>query len=255
MVLPGLVMCTLRLERGYATFELEKMCVGATTISSAVAAVLYSLKALVVSVKDYDQVLVSGPMGLFGSLAVAIMQQTPDASFLIFPNMSIQATLLPSLVIILAIFSSLGSQSFLPIILASSGILTTYWYLRFLRLTDGQRGDRSIAMSFSVMFPVSLQFLAEFLATKSYRLAAKFDRWEILQECDIEGRIVNRRVSAQEIERRRLLAIQLLNEKLAQKKEQETFQDDITTKPNEPITTTISNVPSESGRPMMLQQA
>jgi hypothetical protein len=184
-------------------------------------------------------------MALFGSFSVSIMQQSPDASFLVFPNVSVPATMLPATLLIISLFSALAAQSFVPLILATVGVLSTYLYLRYIRIVDGHKGDRSVGMSFPIMFPSLLRPFAEFLATKSYEIASPLDRWEILLDTDIEGRPTTRRLSAQEEGRRRQMALQLLNEKMAQKREKEA---------NGPIASAQS-MASEPNRPMMLQQA
>ncbi|PJF17589.1 hypothetical protein PSACC_02595 [Paramicrosporidium saccamoebae] len=192
-------------------------------------------------------------MALFGSFAVSIMQQSPDATFLMLPNISISATMLPAGVLIIALLSSLAVQSFAPLILSTGGVLSTYWYLRYIRIVDGHKGDRSIGMSFSIMFPPILRPLGELLAERSYQIAAKYDKWSLLQDTDLEGRPTTRRLSAQEEGRRRQLALQLLNEKMSQKREKEGAPEIL-----EELTQSSTgnpNIPLETGRPMMLQQA
>jgi hypothetical protein len=192
-------------------------------------------------------------MALFGSFAVCIMQQSPDATFLMLPNISISATMLPAVMLTVALLSSLAVQSFVPLILSTGGILSTYWYLRYIRIVDGHKGDRSIGMSFSIMFPPILRPLGELLAEKSYQIVTKYDRWSLLQDTDLEGRPTTRRLSAQEEGRRRQLALQLLNEKMSQKREKEG-----TPEAPEELAESVTgnpNIPLETGRPMMLQQA
>lgn len=120
---------------------------------------------------------------------------------------------------LLACFVGLAEQTLVPIIVAALGMWSVWFYLRFWMNNEGNRGDPSIEMAFMGMFPGPLRPLARWIGTVAYACAARLDKWRLLDDgyVDLEHRASARRPSAQEIERRRQLALHLLDKKIAEK--------------------------------------
>lgn len=197
--------------------------------------------------------MASGPGAIIAALALSLLQAAPDATLQVFGDVVFKAAYLPICVLLLAVFDGLGAQTCAPILLSSSGILSTYWYIRFFKVVDGRRGDRSIAMSFPALFPAFLHTPMEWLSTGTFRMACKVDRWSLLHGslADEENRLSSRRFSSQEMERRRLMALNILNEKMNRKREEMAALQGETRSKEENAT---KHVPQGEGDPMSAQE-
>lgn len=166
--------------------------------------------------------MATGPSAVIAALAISLLQTAPEATWPVYRDIVFKAAHLPIGVVLLALFDALGAQTCAPLILSIGGMISSYWYIRFFKTVDGRRGDRSIALSFPALFPAILHGPTEWLSTTAFRTATKLDRWGWLQGhmTDEENRIPCRRHSAQEMERRRMMALSILNEKMNRKREE-----------------------------------
>jgi hypothetical protein len=260
MTLPILILLSTKVTLIEST-EVGKICLVSCLFSNLVFKIVYTLKGIFIHVENYNQAQATGPVAFFAALVLCLMQQDPEASYVILPNVSIRSSMLPASLMSAALFLSLAEQSFAPLVLAFSGILAAYWYMRYMKIVDGRRGDRSIAMSFTAMFPAILRPLGIFLASKGHDWACRADRWNIIRDwqSDLEIQDVGR-LSPTEIERRRTMALQILNEKMIAKREAiaaaKPRHDESPNEADQPITERQENIlQMDTTRPMASQLA
>ncbi|ORZ39662.1 hypothetical protein BCR44DRAFT_102418, partial [Catenaria anguillulae PL171] len=154
---PALYMSLRYFERGWSPRGLLKFLAGTTLAGAAWVLVLaWVLKATtgVITPKTH------GVAATLASLVVAFKQGVPEhvvSAVKVVPGFRVKHLPFAWLVLNSVLFVVVGSK-FLPnFVLSTAGFIASWWYLRFVRIEDGIRGDRSDAFAFVAFFPDKIQ--------------------------------------------------------------------------------------------------
>ncbi|GAA5904685.1 uncharacterized protein JCM6883_003869 [Sporobolomyces salmoneus] len=224
------------LERVWGAQELVKFALFTVIVSNGIALVVSVVESIVLGNKQlflYDMSY-HGLEALQVGFLVAFTQLIPEHQVQMFGG-AIKARV-KSLPMAYVTFSNvaclLGYQS--PYILIQFGWLVAYLYLRFLKKNEGSdfRGDRSETFAFSNWFPPFIQKYVAILANFVFSLAVRFGLIQAWSSVDLEsgstGGVATNTVGGAtytsvpggaraEAERRRAMALEALDRRMASK--------------------------------------
>jgi hypothetical protein len=164
---------------------------------------------------------IHGMAGYLAGFAIAVKQAMPDHVLVSSPFGKLRNLHVPLLLLFAAVIARLIGAVDLPFpIMFSWGLFISWVYLRFYqRHSNGSRGDMADNFGFASFFPSRLSLFIAVIANLVYSLLVRLHICRTLQrKYDIGApttiTVTLPGASAQEVERRRVLAIKALNDRL-----------------------------------------
>ncbi|GAA5952772.1 hypothetical protein JCM21900_005796 [Sporobolomyces salmonicolor] len=215
------------LERVWGARELLKFVAAVVVVSNGVAVVVNALESFVLG----DPALFMYGMSYHGlealqvAFLVAFTQLIPEHQVQIFGGMAkMRVKSLPMLYVTFSnIVCVFGYQS--PYILIQFGWLVSWLYLRFVKQNEGTefRGDRSETFAFQSWFPPFIQKYVARLSSLVFNLAIKLHVLQPWSDIESAGSVASYQAipggagARAEAERRRAMALEALDRRMATK--------------------------------------
>ncbi|TPX39505.1 hypothetical protein SeMB42_g06345 [Synchytrium endobioticum] len=250
----GFVMMARYMEHAWGLREFV-MFVGIVNVSAYFGAFVMALIEYAGSLDPtyFYETQVCGLGGILCGFVVAYKQMVPEHTVTLFKFFSIRVKQLPSLVIIghliLVLFRLEGNLQFW---VALYGSLSAWVYIRFYKVQDGIRGDRSETFSIASFFPEVLHPIIKPTSNSSFNLLVKLKICPPLVGTASEGHMdletgksrasMSGPSATVEAERRRALALKALDERAAARAQQNVIP---------PIMSSTSIASSIGGRPSL----
>ncbi|KAG5457477.1 MAG: eukaryotic integral membrane protein-domain-containing protein, partial [Olpidium bornovanus] len=155
----SLLLCGKYLERVWGSRELLLFCAVSGVVPMFAAFLFFVFEYVGTNNPDYlYSVQANGMTAVLCGFSVAFKHLVPEHTVKLFAGaVSVRVKYFPfaflALHLVLAILTGLLPR----VVMAASGLMTSWVYVRFFRMQDGTRGDRSETFSFASFFPELIQ--------------------------------------------------------------------------------------------------
>ncbi|EGF83980.1 hypothetical protein BATDEDRAFT_21613 [Batrachochytrium dendrobatidis JAM81] len=201
--------------------ELVKYIIVVTLCTyTATTLALYLTYAASLDLQYLFGVQANGLGGLLCGFVVAFKQAVPEHSISVFKLVHIRVKHLPSMIFIAHFILYAIGFIHVALYIETFGMIASWIYIRFYKVQDGIRGDRSETFSFASFFPDAFHSVLKPISTITYRFMVKYHLLPPLPARPVIGGMDNtpQRLPAgsdgADAERRRALALRTLDQRL-----------------------------------------
>ncbi|KAJ1342926.1 hypothetical protein BSLG_002583 [Batrachochytrium salamandrivorans] len=222
---PSLLFMGRYFENHWGAREFAKYTL-VVTISTYLATTLalYATYIAYMDTKYLFGVQANGLGGLLCGFVVAFKQAVPEHNISLYHIISIRAKHLPSIIFLVHFFLYALGMIHVSFYIEIFGMIASWVYIRYYKVQDGIRGDRSETFSFASFFPDALHPVLKPLSTYTYRFMVKYRLLPPLPAKSIIGDVPPPPPRAPpgsekaDAERRRALALRTLDQRLQDQK-------------------------------------